>query len=231
MCGCYIADGGFESSPGPPHLSEIVQMQTKEVICAHCGKPRFVSVGEYNRQTKRGRVNWFCSDSHAALFYNESRKSRKFVKHCAFCNTPFETFEGKRERTYCSQSCASKATTNVEACRRGGKNSVHGVEFVPQILKKREAFKYAKLEETLTDKKIPHEFEKLIGNRVFDLVFPDKKLCVEFDGPDHSSSAQKKTDNEKDEIAQCNGYQVIRVKCKQNSVIDPRIISPLIQVV
>ena len=203
-------------------------MNMQEVVCAQCGKPKLVPIKEYNRQIKNGRTNWFCSASHAAMFYNENRKSKKIVKRCALCETPFETFEGKRERTYCSQSCASKATTNVEACRRGGKNSVHGVEFVPKILKVRESFKYSKLEDLLTGKNISHEFEKLIGGKVFDLVLPDKKLCIEFDGPDHNRLTQRKIDSEKDEIARSNGYQVVRVACKQNSIIDPRSISQFI---
>ena len=203
-------------------------MKMQEVICAQCGEPRLVPIKEYNRQTKLGRVNWFCSVSHAAQFYNEPRKSKKIIKHCEYCDEPFETFEGKREGTYCSQSCASKATTNVEACRRGGKNSVHGVESVPKILKKREAFKYSELKKTLTDNGTSHEFEKLIGGRVFDLVLPDKKLCIEFDGPDHSRNDQRKSDSEKDDIAKRNGYRVVRIACKQNSVIDPSAISALV---
>lgn len=155
-------------------------------------------------------------------------QNKKIVKKCAYCAKQFETTTGKNERTYCSASCASKATVNVEACRRGGRNSVHGPEFAAGALKKREAYKYVKVNDLLNASGIEHEFEKLIGDRVYDLVLTDKKICIEFDGPDHKSAAQRRVDKVKDDNAALNGYRIVRIPCQSSSAIDPSAIRKMI---
>lgn len=203
-------------------------MKTIQVTCAYCNQPKMVRVAEYNRQTRLGRKLWFCTLSHAAMFFNESKKNRPILKTCPCCKTTFQTVEGKHERTYCSASCATKATVSNEARRRGGLNSVHDVYTAARTLKSREAFKYVNVEKALNDRNIRHEFEMPIGDKVFDLVLTDERICVEFDGPNHRLKKEQERDKIKTETAEKHGYKVVRVQCGRMEIIDPTAVFKLI---
>lgn len=196
-------------------------MRTITITCALCGKSKHISLSEYRRQTKKGRQNWFCSVSHAAIYNNEKIKNKTINKLCVFCGKEFTTLTGKYEKTYCSASCASKATCNIEACRRGGYNSLHSATNAAGCLKHRELSKYKLLKEYLETHKLRYEFEKEICGSVFDLVLLDKNICIEFDGPYHRSEKQMITDAHKDKIAKVAGYTLIRIDCDANEVIKP----------
>lgn len=205
---------------------------TKTVICTYCGKPKDIPISEYNRQTRKGRVNWFCSESHSSLYYHSFTKNKEITKVCPFCGKSFRTITGKNERTYCSSSCAAKATVNRDACRRGGLTSGHkysNTESIARVLKSREAFKYVLLVEYLDALHISYEFEKVIGNRVFDLVLLDYKVCIEFDGPEHIEKTQHNNDLQKEEVANKAGYEVARVRCDVAEVVPSERIKDIIE--
>jgi very-short-patch-repair endonuclease len=97
-----------------------------------------------------------------------------------------------------------------------------------ETLKLREAWKYVLLKEVLVKKGIRHEFEFELGEKCFDLALPDRKILVEFDGPDHKHRKQAVEDLKKDKLAEAKGFRVLRVETMPAVVIDPRILNSLL---
>lgn len=55
-----------------------------------------------------------------------------------------------------------------------------------------------------------HHF--MLGKWEFDFAFPDERLLLEIDGPDHNYHHQQKVDYVKTGFAQDEGWRVVRVK-------------------
>ena len=191
------------------------------IYCAYCGSEKEISYKEWNRQTKRGRVNWFCSNSCSAKYNNSFKKSKIIIKICPQCGKEFESTDSVKSKTYCSSSCASIATVPPSARSLGGKNSSHTPESTAKMLKHREAYKYIKLKEELEKRNIAYEFEKCIDGKVFDLALSDLNICVEFDGPEHRTTHQKCVDDLKNKIASNNGFTIKRIITGRKEIINP----------
>lgn len=202
-------------------------MGVKNIICANCGKSHDIDLGEYNYQVRRGRENFFCSRTCSAHFNN--KKHRKWFKRtqtCRCCGKLFET-ESHYEVTFCSRECASAGSiTNYrrQQMSEGGKKGqfIHpGTPLLTsQILKNREAWKYAEIKELLEGLNIEYEFEYLLDNKyIFDLVIEKWRLLIEFDGTYHQEKNQSDVDKCKTKCAESNGYTLIRIQTKDNIVI------------
>jgi hypothetical protein len=204
--------------------------KTTTIICYWCGCSKDIPTKEYTRQVKNGATRFFCSCSHAVQYGNSLRFApvEPIIVECEYCHKPFKTVTGRDRRRFDSTSCAAKGTV-TEARRAAGRragaqnkhNLLHLVEVTAVGLKKREAYKYESLADQLAERSIPYEFEAVIGNRIFDLVLPDHRICIEFDGPDHKSINGRNDDNEKTTIATNSGYHVIRIPTGTKEIIDP----------
>jgi very-short-patch-repair endonuclease len=94
-------------------------------------------------------------------------------------------------------------------------------------LNSREGWKYALLKDFLEKNSIKYQFELPFGSSVFDLALTGLKIFIEFDGPYHANK-QKEIDAKKDLEAKSLGWNVIRIKCNSNQIIDPAEISPFL---
>jgi len=112
-----------------------------------------------------------------------------------------------------------------QGSRAGGLAMVANLVPPEVTLKRREAWKYALLEEALAGRS--HEFEYRVGKYIFDLVLLDTKVLVEFDGGDHQAEPQKSLDKRKDQAAKKAGFMVIRRPVVPVTVIDPSTIEGL----
>ena len=210
-------------------------MSKIELICDWCSKPFLKEKGEISRKLKNGKNNFFCSLSCGAKWNNEVRdtKSKKIIMTCK-CGKEFETSTKRKAKRHCSNSCASKYSV-TEKRRSGNKkggilsSSLQHMELLAsKSLKSREGWKYKKLIEFLNFQKEKFEFEKLLGKFVFDLALIKRMILVEFDGKYHRSLSQIKIDIKKDKLAKDNGWTIFRVNVKENSIIDPDVLYPIL---
>ena len=99
-------------------------------------------------------------------------------------------------------------TGKLVYARGSGRNNLISVA---QALKKREAYKYVDLVKYLFTLGEAYEFECALGDSVFDLCLPERKIMVEFDGVDHRATRQKQIDERKRQLAKSAGFTVHRV--------------------
>lgn len=185
--------------------------------CSWCRVKFYIQEKEYTRQIKKGRIEFFCSRSCAAYASNLRRfhKERFIEVKCEFCGKLFIANNNTKKQRFCCRSHASAGSITerrLKAARQVGKTSSNNFTIIDIAngLRKREAWKYKKLNEWLIKKNQSFEFEYVIGNYVFDLALPDKKILIEFDGIYHSSANQVQIDSKKDNIAISEGWRVIR---------------------
>ena len=196
------------------------------IECMECGSSAQKEAGEVNRSIRLGR-NIFCSLECAGTNSNRAKKCPEIKVKCPVCGIMFVTSTKKRAKRFCSGSCASKGSMTEgrrNAQRKSGYENLRNLISPAEALKRREAWKYVALKESLSGER--HEFEYEIGSFVFDLVLFDRGIVVEFDGNYHSGK-QLTIDAEKDKIAAENGFSVVRVKTRGVSVIDPVVIENL----
>lgn len=190
----------------------------------NCGKEFEKPIGEVNRKIKKGCTEFYCSISCSGI-KNKKRQLPIVQKICPVCGKIFETKSGAKEATFCSRSCASKGSV-TDARRNAGKKSASSnflegsPEQIQKILKEREKWKYTKIEKFLIFLKEKFEFEYLIGNYIYDLAFFERRIIVEFDGPDH----QYADESEKDKNARDNGWKLFRLNVEPNCIIDPEVL-------
>lgn len=198
------------------------------VSCWRCGAEVFKESGEVNRARRLGR-NLFCSLSCVAQYANGPRQSRTLAMACPTCGVTFETSTHNKAKRHCSRSCASKGsmTEGRRAAQRaaGLEHAKNLMASTAEVLKRREAWKYAPLEEALRDR--PHEFEYQLGKYVFDLALFDTNVLVEFDGPYHDWTKQREVDRDKERVAAQHGFTIERRRVQQAAVISPATLSGL----
>jgi len=199
-------------------------MKTIDLECNWCNKPFKKELKEVTRQWKKGRDVFYCSPSCAAKKGNEHRKAPEVEKTCPFCNKIFDTVSNKHERTFCSPSCASAGSVTEYRrykARQVGLASVENNLISPEeALKKREAWKYVNVKNSLEDLNENFEFEYRMEDYIYDLALIDRKIFIEFDGPDHDGPVQTERDLLKSEFANKNGWEVKRIAVDSNSVIN-----------
>lgn len=196
-----------------------------KVECGSCGAQVEKLLGEVNRAQKLGR-RLFCSLQCTARVANAPKKAQEIVSVC-LCGTRFVTTTKAKAAKHCSRACASRFSMNEkrrEAQRVGGTAQSANLISPAEALKRREAWKYSILRETLRER--PHEFEFELGGCVFDLALHDTKVLVEFDGPYHTGE-QLQTDVRKDKVATVLGYVVVRRSVLAATVIDPATLAGL----
>jgi very-short-patch-repair endonuclease len=207
-------------------------MKKTVVVCEFCGKQVTKDAKEVTRSLKLGR-KFFCNNSCGAKFGNKKRHSYGTVERlCALCGKAFTTTENPRKMgSFCSRSCASKASTSltekrIEAARASGRANQGNLWKPAQTLKAREMWKYVELEKAL--ELVPHEFEYALGNYVFDLALFDVSILVEFDGRYHNFVPQQTVDAEKEALANSLGFSVVHVKTDDTMVIPHTALSTLL---
>lgn len=111
----------------------------------------------------------------------------------------------------------------VKAVESGSLN-VSNLVPVSETLRIRERWKYAEVEKYLRHSGIRFKFEFEIGEYIFDLALLEKKVLVEFDGPEHRKPSGEALDAVRDEAAVQAGWRVARVPVPKRSVILPSVL-------
>ncbi len=198
------------------------------LVCSWCGDKFQLRVAEFNRRTKLGKTRFFCCQSCASYHQSEGRENKRvpLAKKCPYCKKTFKTISGSKSPTYCSRRCASAGSVTTKRREAGGNNpgNINTIQVIADGLRSREWRKYVKLDAYLRRKKVAHAFEfPLPSTRcIFDLALVDLKILVEFDGPHHSSSRNRRTDQKKDSVAKRRGWRVVRVSDKKGKALSPR---------
>lgn len=198
-------------------------IKTTVVLCSNCGDEFDRYVKEVNRCTRLGR-NMYCSQScqskaHTVVKFRDEK--------CIRCDTEFTSnnYKGKWS-IYCSRSCASLSSVTEyrrEQARQTGLKNKANLLTVSETMKLREAWKYSEIASELSDQ--PHEFEYPLDNYIFDLVLFSPRLMVEFDAPNHSLDInQIAIDRDKDLVARCNGFEILRIPVEAAKVIPKSVI-------
>lgn len=205
-----------------------------ELICPICNKKFNKETAEIKRQlNKRENAEFYCSKTCANIGAHLKQKNSIITKICPICGKEFKTNNGAKQATFCSRSCASKGSVN-ENRRNAGKyaaklnftKDTHSPDKIQKIMKNRENWKYIELKKFLDFCNKKYEFEYLIDKFIYDLVLFDEKLIIEFDGPEHTYLNEQ----EKENTAKANGYEMIRIKTKPNIVIQPSVLYSIIKV-
>jgi very-short-patch-repair endonuclease len=68
----------------------------------------------------------------------------------------------------------------------------------------------------------------VVGGGIFDLALPERKVLVEFDGPNHVG-VESQRDEEKDTIAKSEGWQLTRIAVPPNTVIPPSVLRTVLR--
>jgi very-short-patch-repair endonuclease len=133
--------------------------------------------------------------------------NRPFEKQCPECGNIFIGHLGDSSSDYCSTICSGYDYINAR------------VEALSKALRRREAWRYVDVNSYLNQLKIPHEFEYVLGNFVFDLALIDDGILIEFDESYHQGTVQQTKDLAKDALAEDNKWVVFRVSAVSNAVI------------
>jgi hypothetical protein len=85
-------------------------MKTVDLTCSKCNCIFTKQLKEYNRQIKKGNVQYFycsvlCATAHSSL---KKTKNTYIERECLFCKTPFASTTHKRYKKCCSNDCARK---------------------------------------------------------------------------------------------------------------------------
>lgn len=189
------------------------------VACSFCGTSFQRETKEVRRSLRRG-FKHYCKvacQSASRIVAKEGQST------CARCG---DTFITKKHRgkwsIYCSRSCASASNVTEsrrEAARKTGKQNLRpsNLTTAAELMKKREAWKYAEIAPMLQF--IRHEFEFPLESCIFDLCLFDSGLLVEFDGKDYNYSDQIEIDGRKEAEAKRFGYKVLRIQVDESSVV------------
>lgn len=208
-----------------------------EITCHWCGEKRTVRAAEIWRQQRKGCFRTFCSSSCASQFGNETsgRKSKSVTKVCPTCKKTFLSSTRRRAPTFCSHACASSGSLTakrMESARRMGKQNVKNFTLLTQAdgLRKREAWRYAAVEQYLKNVGEPYRFEfpLIAGHAIFDLALIRRKLFVEFDGPGHEQTRDALRDREKDAAAKKEGWTVVRISTSANLPLHPSVLDGIL---
>lgn len=202
-------------------------MTMVKLICSNCGIEFEKSLGEYNRRIKLGSRDFYCSSKCAGKRINEAKKKPIVQKICPVCNQVFSTTAKAKGATYCSRQCASKGSVN-ENRRRAGRYAAklnftpdtHSAYNISKVLKKREAWKYKDIKAFLDFQKENYEFEYAIDGFICDLVLIDRKIAIEFDGPDHNYINEL----EKENAIINKGFALHRISVKPSTIIHPSVL-------
>jgi len=189
------------------------------VACSFCGISFQRVTKEVRRSLRRG-LKHYCRvecQSASRIVAKEGQST------CAKCGATFVTKKHRGKWSiYCSRSCASAANVTESrrnAARKTGKQNLRpsSVITAAELMKKREAWKYAEIAPVL--RPIRHEFEYPLESSIFDLCLFDEGLLVEFDGKNHNYSDQIGIDSRKEAEAKKFGYKVLRIQVDESSVI------------
>ena len=208
-------------------------MKTIKLRCLNCSKDFEKDISEYNRRIRNGKKEFYCTRKCAGIGNNSKKRMTTIEKQCPICGNSFTTKKGAKEITYCSRSCASKGSVNEKRREAGRKSArinftpdTHNIFTIQKLLKKRETWKYKKIEEFLNLIGEKYEFEYVMDEKyVYDLVLFDKGVIIEFDGPEHRNMNEKN----KEKVAQNNGYKFYRVSVEPNTVIEVDLIKHILE--
>jgi len=206
------------------------------MTCPECGLVYEKSTKEIRRQAAKGRTIFFCGLPCATKYRMRVTgvTARAVIKQCPVCGEEFETTTKAKASVYCSRECASRGSVTdyrrARAREIGRVNLRHDVVTAAASLRSREMWKYRRVGEALTLLGIEHSFEMPLDQFVFDLALPERRVLVEFDGPDHDyGSDVTQNDAAKDRAAHEHGWSVFRVAVDPQQVIPASVLVPFLK--
>lgn len=149
---------------------------------------------------------------------------------CKYCNKIVKKPEKEINRQkrngknnfFCSLSCtASYGNIVVDIKYRCRNNRPFTTEDIAKIRRKKEKWKYEKIEIYLKENGFKYIFEyPFIKEKIiYDLALPLEKILIEFDGKYHQYTYARTIDEKKDEVAIKYGWRLIRIPVKENAEI------------
>ncbi len=188
------------------------------LVCDCCGKVFKKDVGEYHRRLRLGSVKFYCNRKCAGTGVNAGKKKPIVEKKCPVCGKIFFASTKKKGAIFCSRSCASKGSV-TEARREAGRRSaldhpIGTVDNIAKSLRERERRKYAEIKKYLDEFCVDYMFEYPIRHEdqqyIYDLVLFDRRIVVEFDGPNHRSDKETVcADEKKSYVARSEGFDLM----------------------
>lgn len=221
-------------------------MKMVSLVCVVCDKAFEKQKKEFVRQVKNGRneKDFCCGPKCGSIFANKDNKLPiiKIKKNCEFCKKEFtqKVKQGHEGRKFCKSSCASSGSVTEKRramAKISGKrnsaitmHSIMGVEIRAKGLRKREAWKYKKIQAALNKKGVNFISEyPLIGTKyIFDLALVDSKIFIEFDSKYHKNKRQLPVDEDKEKMAKEHGWAVIRKSMQSGKAVDVNLIKEFI---
>jgi len=180
----------------------------------------------------RGRGRVWCPECEKLVYNGGARRTFKrkqltFTCHRCGRTASRDAVEVERSRRrghnlYCGPQCSigkPLSKGDIEGRRSSGKCYGGSMNAIAALARKREGYRYKRLEEALKGRKIT--FELPIGRYIFDLALHEEKLLVEFDEPFHQEDGWRFYDAQKDAAAERSGWRVVRLVTVPKTVIDP----------
>lgn len=145
-------------------------MNSLKLNCGNCGKEFEKCNGEYNRQIKIGRVNFFCCLSCSVSFQmknkslKEKEKYNSNPKFCKFCNKALP-YEDRYIKAFCNQSCAASFNNKKRANKVKIKKQCNYCKIEFFITKASDPKKYCN--SSCKSKELQHEISLSIENKTY----------------------------------------------------------------
>jgi len=199
-----------------------------EVRCQNpdCGKMHLKALSEVNRALKKGR-GMYCCRTCCAIHANKflGRTAKIIDKKCVVCGAVFQVKDTCKARRTCSDECADYLRyrcVSPEAKERrweAGRQHCDNALPIHEILRLREAWKYVEIKVLLDEMEVPYQFEEPIGPYIVDLVLPDQRAVIEFDGRYHQNPEIEAEDMLRDADLSARGWKVFRILTENSAVI------------
>lgn len=119
-----------------------------------------------------------------------------------------------------------------EGGRKGRRNNKESLLIYQTAkgIRRREDWKYAELREKLAAQHVEHTFEFVLDDQgIFDLCLHNKRLLLEFDGPEHRGHKDVKArDKKKTELARRFGYRLVRIETRPGLALSSVVIEKVL---
>lgn len=189
----------------------------ENMICENCNIEHDGSYGS-GRFCSSKCARGFATKKDRRQISDKVRASLTKPKEISICPECEKEFAKVRNRTYCSNACASKARWKNQEYKAKVKETINDLakegKFGGWKVRTAEpsyAEKY--FIEVLNNAGIPFTREKYESGFFIDFALDEIKIALEIDGQQHFTDENRiESDKKKDEVLSKNGWKVIRIK-------------------